>query len=196
MGISKITPVSTDQQFDVVVARRVVEAAWWSGVSRAFESVVAAVPTHRDSASGRRNAAQVRTVMLGTGVAVVVLSQSPWAPLALVLCVLALVVPMSESRRRQLTARLRAGRVRSAVERTPAVLVLDSKHVTLGNAGEPVRRLRRSALELTYGDDLLELRAGAKKRDRFIVVDHGSPDEEMWVEGDREAIRGALQRQE
>lgn len=173
---------------DVTVCRRVTVAPWWAPVSRWAEALVAAVPQHRDTRSGRRNAQQLRVVLLATGIAVTVLWDSPVAPLALLLCFAALVVPLSESRKRQLLASLRAGRRRETVRREPGRLVLGEAHVELWSGEEQLRRLRRKGLQRIDHDGATELRAGGKLSERLTFVDAGDCTEALWVEGGRAAL--------
>ena len=124
---------------------------------------------------------------------VVVLWQSIWAPFALILCLIALVVPMSESRRRQLAISLRTRRQHTRISRKPAQLAIDARHVTLTQGEERVRHLRRSALRVTRAANSLELSAGGKKRERLLVASFEPPDEEIWAEAeDLDAIETTL----
>jgi hypothetical protein len=165
-----------------VVARRVAHAPWWAGLGKRWEAFAGALPYHRDSRSGRRNANQIRLALLSFGILVVVFWQSPWAPAALLLCLSALVLPISESKRRQLVASARAKRKGTRVERVPGVLSIEEKHVTLMVDGERERRLRRTALRIDERDDGLELVAGKKKVERVLILTGGESDEDFWVE--------------
>lgn len=180
-------PVGTEPEqrsFDVVLARRVDEPVWWAPLAGPIEGAIASIPTHRETASGRRNASQIRLVLLSSGVLIVVLWQSPWAPLALLLCLSALVVPMGETRRRSLRAKLRASRKKSTIDRQSAVLTTDDRHVTLTRGEERLRRIRRGAMEVSRDGELVCVRGGGKKRDRFVVVaeGHAPPEDDLWVE--------------
>ena len=115
-------------RFAVTIVRRVSYAPWWGGLSKLAERLVGSIPTHRDSRSGRRNAAQVRGALLAAGILTVVLWRSPWAPSALLVCFAAFVVPISSSKRRQIIARLRTSRRKTRVERTAALLEVNEKH--------------------------------------------------------------------
>ncbi len=178
---------------EVVVTRRVSEAAWWAGLSKALERVVGNLPTYRDTVRGRRNANQVRLVILATGVLVVVLWRSPWAPTALILCASALFLPISESRRRHLCATLRTRRMITRLVSAPGKLEVDDTHVTLTCEGETLRRFRRKVTKLRQTKDAMELRAGKKKVERLVVVEGSAePSEDLWLVGDRAVIEQLL----
>lgn len=185
--------MSEPDAMEVVVARRVARTPWWSPLSKAAEAVVGNLPTHRDTRSAARSATQIRMAVLGFGILVVVLWESPWAPLALLLCTAALVLPMSESRRRLLVVRLRTARRQTAVVREPARLEIDDKYCTLAAGDVRLRRLRRKALTVVAAEPGLELRSGAKKGDRVRLASPGSAlQEDLWIEGDVTAISGMV----
>lgn len=183
------------RRLDVVIARRVAYSPWWGPIVRRLEKVVAMIPTHRDTRSGRRNAMQIRVALLGVGILTVALWESPWAPLALLACATALFVPLSRSKRRQILASLRSRRTKSTrVKRTSGTLEISDKHVTASVADERVRRLRVNQLVIDDEGDRLTLKVGEKKANRLIVcAGEGSPDIDAWVEdADVEALREAL----
>ena len=176
--------MSDPERIDVTVVRRVAFAPWWSPISRFFEGVVRTIPAHRDSRVGRRNAAQIRAAFLVVGIAIVVLWDSPWAVTGFAFLALALVIPMSESRRRGLIASARAARAgHTREERTPGILELTDKHITLLHHDQRLRRLLRRNLDVTRTPTTVELRAGAKKIERLVITTT-SPDDsslELWV---------------
>ena len=156
------------------------------------ERIVAGLPVHRDSVSGRRNAYQIRFLLMAVGIAIVALWESTWAPLALVICATALVLPVSQARRRHLVASLRAKRQGEQIVRVPGIMTIDATHVEVTCSGESLRRLRRKGLRVTGREESLELVSGAKKRERLLVTSEEPEGEELWIEADRGAVEKAL----
>lgn len=176
--------MSEVQRFDVTVARRVKFVPRSAPFYRRLESFVGALPSHRDTRSGRRNATQIRVVLLATGILTVVFWQSPWAPLALLLCLIALVLPMPISRRRALVASLRARRAKQTrIERSRGVLEVSQKHLTLLDGDERIRRLRRSAVSVEQEGTTLWMREGQKKKNALAVSESQTTlDVDAWAE--------------
>ncbi len=183
--------MADDHRLDVTVARRVSYTPWWAGLTRRLEKFVAMIPSHRDTRSGRRNATQIRVALLAIGILTVVLWESQWAPLALIACVLALFVPISQSKRRELVASLRSRRTKaSRVDRTAGTLSISEKHVTLTVDGERVRRLRRNQMSTEKSPKRLTMNVGQKKANTLsIFAGEGNPDLDVWAErADLDAI--------
>jgi len=182
-----------ERKIDVTVARRVSHRPWWAPLAGAAERVVRAVPVHRDTKSGRRNALQVRTLLLFVGIVAIVFWRSALAPLGFIPCILALFVPLSETRRRTTAARLRAAQNgASRVVREPGTLVVTEKHIALRASGDEVRRLRRAGLDVAQQDGGLTLSEGRKLSEQLVVRTPASEpsDLDLWIEAnDPESLR-------
>jgi len=177
----------------VTVARREAHRPWWSPLGKRIERFVGGLPSHRDTRSGRQNAQQIRFVLLVTGILVVGLWESPWAPFALLLSLSALFLPISESKRRQIVASWRVSRTtRTRVVTSKGVLEITAKHATLTVGDERVRRLRRQVLEVLETDEGVELRCGKKKIERLAVCGRESADDVWVVARDPDEIVAAL----
>lgn len=173
-------------RYEVTVARRERHSPWWAPLGKRLEGAIAALPAHRDTRSGRSTGNQVRFTLLGVSILIVVLWNSPWAPLALIGCVAALFVPMSRSRRRQIVASLRAKRTKGTrITRTSGLLEVEPRHITLKVGGERLRRLQRKALQTREDDEGLELSTSKKKSERLLITTTGrEPSTDLWIESD------------
>lgn len=176
--------MNEEQSIEVTIATRVAHEPWWAPLGRAAERVVRVLPTHRETKSGRRNATQVRVGLLLLGLIAIVFWKSTLAPVGFIPCVLALFVPLSETRRRTVGARLRSARLgNTRVQRQKGRFVATAKHLEVRAGEKRLRRLRRQGLEVLEIDDRIELREGKKATEQLVVTrPQAEPDLELWIE--------------
>ena len=89
----------------------------------------------------------------------------------IVLALAALVLPSSDSRRRDIVASLRAGRRGTRVDRRPVKSWSTPRHATVECVGEALRRLKRTALRVSHIGEDIELRASDKNTDRVLLAE-------------------------
>lgn len=180
----------------VRVHQRVRKAAWWAPIPRKLIGVVRAIPAHRDTRTGRRNARQVRIVLLVIGLVIIIFWQSDWAILGVIPALSGLVVPLSERRRRDLTAKLRtASAPRSTVRTVDGTLRVEDDAILLMTGDDVLRRLDRGKAKIVAHDDALELREGSKKDRCVHLVTPGSapPGEpDLWASAGLDDARRLL----
>ena len=182
---------------DVTLARRVRKPTWWAPVGRALEWAVSLLPTHRDSRAAAQRADQVRIAIIAFGILTVVLWNSPYAPLGLLLAASGFVIPLNESRRRSWTIKLRMARERDVVvQQAGRVERQERKVLVIDGTGETIRELRLKTLEHEHSDELVVFRCGGKKRARVVLCDRATDpgeDEELWIVADA-AQRDVIER--
>lgn len=109
---------------------------------RALDWLVSWLPTHAASRKGRKNAAQVRVGLLVVAVLMLAFGgQTLWLILGGLVGAAALVVPLSEVKKRTLRARLRRRMTGVRQVRQPARLVVDERRVVLEEDGKNLRRV-------------------------------------------------------
>lgn len=167
-------------QLDATFVRRTPHTPWWNRGGIALERLIATLPKHRDSRSGRTNATQARVALMALGIFVIVFWDHPWAPGGLLICATALVLPISEGKRRSLVAQLRVRRTtKTRLRQSPATLTLTAKHLELTGEDGRLRRVLRKNITVEPRADGLRVTAGKKRSDQLVVCSHHDAD---WIE--------------
>lgn len=127
---------------DVSLTREVAYTPWWDGLARRWEGFVRALPAHRDTKKGEKNARQAKIAIFAAGVGLAALLDGEWILLGVLLASLSLFIPMSQDRRRTLIARSKSSRRnQKRLETQSGQLVWDGRRVILEVDGKRVRRV-------------------------------------------------------
>ncbi len=170
---------------DVRVCRRRPAPPWWGPIAAPVLGVVRAIPTHRDTRTGRRNATQVRIILIALGVVTIVLWKSNWSLLGFIPAAGALLVPLSERTQRSWIASLRDAKRRTRVDTNEGSILRDGDLLRVTERGEPLREFESRKARLRTNQHGAAL-GTKKKADEIQVVQRGQtpPDTDLWLEVD------------
>lgn len=116
---------------------------WWAPLWGPVDWILSFLPSHRDTRKGRSGARQVKIVLLIVGVAFIAFGEAiGWVAVGLLTMLSALILPLSELRKRVWTAKVRAllGEKKRPVH-TPGKIVHDGRRVELHEGDAMLRRV-------------------------------------------------------
>ncbi|MGM0557169.1 MAG: hypothetical protein ACQEVA_12375 [Myxococcota bacterium] len=167
------------------VLKRVRRKSWWAPLLAPFQTLVALAPSHKSTKKGRRNAAQLRIVLVAVGVLGLAFGgETLYIILGGLIMALGLVIPMSEVRKRTLMGKFK--RLRGESPRDTKIsgeVEFDGKRLILRAEDEKLRRIlvdraEHSVRETSFdGHACLEIRpkSGGKSRRIWICNRDSSP---------------------
>jgi hypothetical protein len=176
----------------------------WAPLLKPVVAIVDLLPSHRNTKKGRQTAKQVRLVIMGVGLAVLIFGGT--LPLILVggaIMASALVLPLSEVKKSGVQTKLRKlGSQRTRPSRQPVQIIHDGKRLSLQRDSERIRRVlvdrgeHRVELRRRGQTPYLGVRPASERKSEAIWIaspQHGSvPEEAEEITGDAIDIRAEV----
>lgn len=165
---------------EVKVPRDEPYTPWSAPLWRALAYLLEFIPSYRDSRQGRKNAAQVRVILIVAGLFLMAFGGGEWAGwivIGAILAFSAFAVPIKELRKRTLRGKLR-DRSRQGQREVlkPGSLRLDERQVELWVGDEKLRQVRidRDRHEVIFTTHKMMMCYGVRPRG-------GRKQETIWV---------------
>lgn len=160
------------------VLERVKRKPWWGPLLAPVETLVALIPSHKNTKKGRQSATQIRITLIVIGIVGLAFGgETLWIMLGGLIMASGLVVPLSDVRKRTLIAKLK--RMRGAAKRDLEVdgqLRFDGKRLVLYVDGEKKRRVlmgdgrHKTHTRRFQGRPCLEVRPGSGGKRSAILI--------------------------
>lgn len=170
--------MSDELTIPATLVRREKYAPAWGVLLKPIEALISFFPSHRATKTGRQNAKQIRVLILGIGLAIMIFGgELGLILLGAAIMASALFLPMSEITKRSLLGRLKRARTQQERDaKTQGELVHDGKRFILREDGKKLRRVL-----VDRGEHSLELRRRGETPCFGVRPPSGRKAESIWV---------------
>ncbi|QDG52694.1 hypothetical protein FIV42_18705 [Persicimonas caeni] len=170
--------MSDELTIPATLIRREKYAPAWGVLLKPIEALISFFPSHRATKKGRQNAKQIRVLILGIGLAIMIFGgELGLILLGAAIMASALFLPMSEITKRSLLGRLKRARTQQVRDaKTQGELVHDGKRFILREDGKKLRRVL-----VDRGEHSLELRRRGESPCIGVRPPSGRKAESIWV---------------
>lgn len=170
--------MSDELTIPATLIRREKYAPAWGALLKPVEALIALFPSHRATKKGRQNAKQIRVLILGIGLAIMIFGgELLLILLGALLMASALFLPMSEITKRSLLGNLRRTRTQQVRDaKSNGEIVHDGKRLILREDGKKLRRVL-----IDRGEHALELRRRGETPCLGIRPPSGRKAESIWI---------------
>ncbi|GEM_PF-6624170 len=137
----------------------------WAFILPFFLTILSFIPIHRDSKRGRSRALQIRGAFLVVGIICIAFGKSFFIPIGILLCILALIIPLGESTKRGLVASLKTSGEKRIAHTEKVEIELHKKNILISKDGDELNLIRRKKRKIwSKGYAYVGFRTGQNER--------------------------------